>query len=276
MNPGIDAHTHEFIQTGKVDSKFGVAQEAIVQMVRAIANNPNINYKGLHAHIGSQIFDFEPFVAEVKVLLGLAAIIFKLLGVVTEELDLGGGLGVPYLTGEKEPDYDLFFRKIAEAINHEVKRLKLDSPKLIVEPGRSIVAQAGVTLYKIGVVKKIKGIRNYVMVDGGMSDNPRPILYQAKYEAVVANKAKAHKKFKATVAGRFCESGDVLLRDVLLAQPDRGDLLAVFTTGAYNYSMASNYNRVGRPAMVLVENGRAGLIVKRETKEDLVRNDIRI
>jgi diaminopimelate decarboxylase len=276
VNPGIEAHTHEFIQTGKIDSKFGVAQETLIPMVRAIVNNPSLNFKGLHAHIGSQIFDFPPFIAEAKLLLKLAKRLEDQLGVSVEEIDLGGGLGVPYLPSDDALDYESFFKHLAEAIKHESKKLKLKEPKIIFEPGRSIVGASGVTLYTIGVVKKIKGIRNYVMVDGGMSDNPRPILYQAKYDSVVANKAKAQKKFKATVAGRFCESGDVLLKDVYLAAPERGDVLAVFVTGAYNYSMASNYNRVGRPAMVLVDGGKAKVIVKRETKADLVRNDVKI
>ncbi len=276
VNPGIEAHTHEFIQTGKIDSKFGVAQEDLIGMVRTIDNNPFLTFRGIHAHIGSQIFDTKPFVAELKLLLDLAAKIKKTLEIDVEEIDLGGGLGAAYLPGENAPDFEGFFKEIAAVIHAESKKLKIELPKLVLEPGRSIVAQAGITLYRIGVIKKIKGIRNYVMVDGGMADNPRPILYGAKYEGLVANKAKEQKKFKATIAGRFCESGDVLIRDLSMAAPERGDLLAVFTTGAYNYSMASNYNRVSRPAMVLVGNKKHRLIVKRETKEDIVRKDVRI
>jgi diaminopimelate decarboxylase len=264
INPGIEAHTHEFIQTGQTDSKFGIAKKRAAEAVKAAQKVPYINFIGLHGHIGSQIFDVKPYAALVKLLAGL--------GIGIEELDIGGGIGIDYTGKDKPPAID----DLAVTVMGAFKKAwpVNPAPRLVLEPGRSIVGTAGVTVYTVGGVKKIPGIRKYVSVDGGMSDNPRPILYDAKYDALLANRAKDPKKEKVTVAGRFCESGDKLIKDIRLPQVKVGDLLAVFCTGAYNYSMASNYNRVGRPAMVLVNNGGAALIQKRESYEDLVLNDM--
>ncbi|MFA5839304.1 MAG: diaminopimelate decarboxylase [Candidatus Margulisiibacteriota bacterium] len=261
INPGIEAHTHEYIKTGTTDSKFGVPQNEIDAVVKEAKSRSNIKIVGLHAHIGSQIFDVQPFVDETKLLLELVDK-FEL-----TELDLGGGIGIPYLESEVAPDLEDFARRITAVLQGR------KDIKLILEPGRSIVGQAGVTLYTIGGIKEIPSIRKYVFIDGGMSDNPRPILYQAKYAAAIANRANLPKTETVTVAGRFCESGDILIRDINLQPITVGDILAVFCTGAYNYAMASNYNRVGRPAMVMVNNGKATIIVKRESYEDLTRND---
>jgi diaminopimelate decarboxylase len=262
INPGIEAHTHEYIKTATLDSKFGVPKDEIDTVVKAIHSKKNIRLKGFHAHIGSQIVDQKPFEDEVKLLLNLAK------KYQVKELDLGGGIGIAYLEKDPVPQIE----KIAEKIGSILK----NDPdiKLILEPGRSIVGTAGVTLYTVGAIKDIRGIRKYLFIDGGMSDNPRPILYQAKYDAIIANRADRPKNDKVTIAGRFCESGDILIKDIKLQKAEVSDVLAVFCTGAYNYSMASNYNRVCRPAMICVNNGQAKLILRRESNEDLIKNDL--
>lgn len=271
VNPGIDAHTHEFIQTGKVDSKFGIARENIVAAVKQAKGMNFIEFVGLHAHIGSQIFDVKPFLAEVDVLISLAIEVEQKAGEKVTELNVGGGVGIDYLGNENVPSVDSFVKQVVEHLEEKCDEGHFTKPKLILEPGRSIVGNAGVTLYTVGSVKEIPGIRTYVAVDGGMADNPRPILYAAKYDAVLANKAGSPKIGPITVAGRFCESGDKLIENLELPEVEARDLLAVFCTGAYNYSMASNYNRVTRPAMVLLNSGSAKLIVKRESYDDLVQ-----
>ncbi|MFH1826385.1 MAG: diaminopimelate decarboxylase [bacterium] len=261
VNPGIEAHTHEYIKTGCLDSKFGVPQNEIEQAVKEIKTRKNLNLVGFHAHIGSQIFDVKPFVDETKLLVKLA----EKYGV--KIISLGGGIGIVYTKADKPPT----IKEFAEAITAVVKGKDI---KLILEPGRSIVGPAGITIYTVGAIKDIPKIRKYVLIDGGMADNPRPILYQAKYDAFVVGKEDQKPAEEVTIAGRFCESGDVLISDIKLPKIEVNDLLAVSGTGAYNYSMASNYNRVPRPAMVMVNNGQAKVIVRRETYEDLVRNDL--
>ena len=262
INPGIEAHTHEYIKTGVVDSKFGVPGDEIDKAVKSARAKKNIKLLGFHAHIGSQIFELKPFVAETKLLLELSK------KHKTNTISIGGGLGAAYFETDKSPAIADLAKAIADALkdNRDLN--------LIVEPGRSIVCNAGITLYTVGALKDIPKIRKYVFVDGGMGDNLRPILYQAKYDALIANKAQEQAQEKVTVAGRFCESGDVLIKEINLPKVEVGDILAVLCTGAYGYSMASNYNRVARPAMVLVNNGKATLIVKRESCEDLVANDL--
>ncbi len=262
INPGIEAHTHEYIKTGTIDSKFGVPQNEIDDAVKAVQDKKLLSLVGLHAHIGSQIFDVKPFEDELKLLLGLVEK-YEL-----EQVSLGGGFGISYLSSDEPPQIEAVAERITKALKGK------DNIKLILEPGRSIVGTAGITLYTIGAIKDIPGIRKYILVDGGMADNPRPILYQAKYDAKIANKANDKPGEKVTVAGRFCESGDILIRDIKLPKIEVGDILAVLCTGAYGYSMASNYNRVGRPAMVLVNDRNATLIVKRETYDDLIANDV--
>ena len=262
VNPGIEAHTHEFIQTGQIDSKFGIGKDKIPEAIQLAGKMKHVNFIGLHSHIGSQIFDIQPFLAEIDILCGLAK------GNPVEEINIGGGLGIDHSGTDEVPTIDRF----AEEVVGHFK--ELSDARLILEPGRSIVGNAGVTLYSVGGVKEIPGIRKYVSIDGGMADNPRPILYDAKYSAVLANKARKPAAEKVTVAGRFCESGDKLIKDIELPKVEVGDILTVFATGAYNYSMAGNYNRVGRPAMVLVNNGAPTLILKRESNEDLTLNDV--
>ena len=261
VNPGIEAHTHEFIQTGKVDSKFGVPLDQLDSFVAEIKKLQLVSLKGFHSHIGSQIFDVAPFVEEAKLLLELT----NTYG--TEEIDLGGGIGIPYLAGETAPVLADFADQITAVFKGKTEA------KLILEPGRSIVGSAGVTLYTVGAVRDIPGVRKYLIVDGGMSDNPRYILYGAQYEAFPVSRPETPRSETVTIAGRFCESGDIIIKDGELPRVKAGELIAVAATGAYNYSMASNYNRVPRPAMVIVDRGDAALVVRRESYEDLVAND---
>lgn len=261
VNPGIEAHTHEFVRTGKVDSKFGVPLDQLDGLVKEVKKLKLVSLKGLHAHIGSQIFDVAPFVAETKLLVELTK------KYDTEEIDIGGGIGIPYLASDKAPVIAEFATRITKVIKGNT------DAKLILEPGRSIVGSAGVTLYTVGAVREIPGIRKYLIVDGGMSDNPRFILYGSQYEAFLVNQPEASKTETVTIAGRFCESGDIIIKDGKLPRAEAGDVMAVAATGAYNYSMASNYNRVPRPAMVIASRGDAELVVKRESYEDLVAND---
>ncbi len=275
VNPGIEAHTHEYIQTGRIDSKFGIGISEVLSAVKLADSKKFIEFRGLHAHIGSQIMDIKPFLLEAEVLLSLSKEIFDAHEFEVSEIDLGGGLGISY-TGEESPAIQSFAETISQKIIEKAKEYEISEPKLILEPGRSIIGNAGVTLYTIGGIKDIPQIRKYAFIDGGMGDNPRPMLYQAKYDAAIGGRVTEEGTEVYTIGGRFCESGDILIKDIKLGKLEVGDTLVVFCTGAYNYSMASNYNRVPRPAMVLVGNGDANLIVKRETAEDLVMNDVLI
>lgn len=276
ITPGIEAHTHEYIMTGQLDSKFGfnVPDGQAMKAIDMAIKMPNLNLKGIHCHIGSQIFDMQSYKHEVEITTSFIRQIKDETGYEAEELDLGGGFGV-YYTEEDDPatieDYaDMVFK----TLNKMVNELDIKMPKVIVEPGRSIIANAGITLYTVGAIKEIPGIRKYISVDGGMTDNPRLALYGAKYEAVIANKVFEKNSEVVSIAGKCCESGDMLIWDICLPHIVPGDIIAVLSTGAYNYSMASNYNRLTKPAVVLVKDGRADIIVKRETYEDLVRNDV--
>lgn len=273
INPGIEAHTHEFIQTGKVDSKFGISKERVLEAVKLAQKFKNVNFKGLHAHIGSQILDLLPYRKLTEIMLSLCKEIFNRTKFEVEEINIGGGLGITYVD-ESSPDINSLAEAVCDTLKTKCTELSIPRPKLILEPGRSIVGAAGVTAYKVRAVKDIPGIRKYILVDGGMGDNIRPMLYGARYDALVGNKAKAKAKEKVTIAGRFCESGDVLIKDLALPAVEVSDILVVLCTGAYNYSMGSTYNRVGKPAMVLVSNGDASLIVERESYEDLTKNDV--
>lgn len=269
--PGIEAHTHKFIQTGKLDSKFGIPIAQLSKAVRQIADSGSLEFIGLHAHIGSQIFKVKPFVVLAEKMSDLALELKKKTGQETRELNLGGGIGVAYTAADDPPEIESYIKGIAQAVK---KKLGHMNPKLIIEPGRSIVAQAGVNLYTVGNIKEVMGQKWYAAVDGGMADNIRPVLYGAKYEARVANKADLPAEEKVTLVGRFCESGDILIKDIKLPHLERGDTIAVAGTGAYGYSMASNYNRVCKPAMVMVSEGDARLIVRGETYKELMQNDI--
>ncbi len=276
IKPGIDAHTHNFIRTGQIDSKFGFALETgeAFSAVKEVLEQKNVTLKGVHCHIGSQIFEIEPFKAAAEVMLGFMAKVKEELCYEIKELNLGGGFGIRYLIDDDAKLYKTFMEQVSVTVKETCKRLKLNIPFIMIEPGRAIVGPAGTTLYTVGAVKTIPGIRNYVSVDGGMTDNPRYILYQSEYSIAVANKIDEPADYIATIAGRCCESGDLIQEDAKIQTPEAGDILAVFCTGAYNYSMASNYNRVPRPAVVMIKDGKPRLIIKRESYEDMVKNDI--
>lgn len=276
VTPGIDPHTHKKISTGSVESKFGIAigtGQAVETVLKAL-DLENIELCGYHCHIGSQIFDAEPFHTASEIMLKFIADIKDKYGYSPDMLNLGGGLGVRYVESEPEIDYYGELRKIAETIKKQCAQLQLDMPKILTEPGRSLVGDAGITLYTVGSVKEIKGYKNYVSVDGGMTDNPRYTLYESPYTVILASRPEDKKDFTATVAGRCCESGDLIQEDVAMPRPGRGEILAVLTTGAYNYSMASNYNRIPRPPVVMLNSERDYIAVKRETLEDICRLDV--
>ena len=275
LTPGIEAHTHSYIRTGQSDSKFGFSLEggmALEAARRALAK-PRLALRGFHCHIGSQIFEVESFEAAAAVMFDFLEKVRRELGYVAEELNLGGGLGIRYSGQDVSMDPAAYAERLGAFVAREAEARAYPEPLILIEPGRSIVGEAGTTLYTIGSSKDIPGIRTYVAVDGGMGDNPRVALYQAKYEAVIANRAGETPTRSVSIAGKCCESGDMLIWDLEVPEWRPGDILAVFSTGAYNYSMASNYNRLPRPAMVLVCDGRSDLIVRRETYEDLVRHD---
>ena len=276
IKPGIDAHTHQFIRTGQIDSKFGFALETGEAMaaVKLASTFDHIDLKGLHCHIGSQIFDIDPLVLAAEVLLGFIRQIRDETSIKIKELNLGGGFGIKYTEDDHPVPYNQYMEKVSQAVIQKCKELDLDVPYIFIEPGRSVVGEAGITLYQIGAIKEIPNIRTYVSIDGGMTDNPRYALYQSAYTAVVANKANLPATQTVTIAGKCCESGDLIQENTKIQTAEVGDILAVLSTGAYNYSMSSNYNRIPRPAVVMVKDGQARLIVKRESYEDLVRNDI--
>lgn len=276
ITPGVEAHTHEYIKTGQIDSKFGmaIATGQAIEFVRIANQQENIVVKGIHCHIGSQIFEVESFRHASEVMMDFIKQIKEEVGLNIAELNLGGGFGIYYKEGDTPAPLSNFADLIMATIKEKAAENGVNVPKIIVEPGRSISGTAGTTLYSIGSIKTIPGIRTYVAVDGGMGDNPRPALYQAKYEGMVANKADEPETNLVSITGKCCESGDMLIWDIQLPEVESGDILAVSSTGAYNYSMASNYNRLPKPAVVLVNDGEADVIVARETYEDLIRNDV--
>lgn len=276
IKPGIDAHTHNFIRTGQIDSKFGFALETgeAEEAFQKALTLPGIDLAGIHCHIGSQIFDIDPFEHAAHIMLEFAENMHCRYGCMIRELNLGGGFGICYLPSDDPTALESYMERVAKVVNNFCATKKLPVPHICIEPGRSIVGDAGITLYTVGTVKQIPGIRTYVSVDGGMTDNPRYILYGSDYEILCANKADKAKDTVVTVAGRCCESGDLLQENAPLQKVASGDILAVLCTGAYNYSMASNYNRVPRPAVIMVKDGTDRVIVKRESYDDLLRNDI--
>ncbi len=275
LTPGIDPHTHAAIATGKVDSKFGLAIET-GQADEAVAftlGKRNLRLDGFHCHIGSQIFDVKPFCDAARLMINYLAQIKQKTGFDAKILNLGGGFGVRYIESQPHIDVAAFIRAIAKFVDEEIRQTGIVRPQIVMEPGRSIVADSTLTVYSVGGVKQIPGFKNYVSVDGGMPDNPRYALYGSDYTVCLANRMKEKADFVCTVAGRCCESGDLLQENVELPLPKRGDYLAVLVTGAYNYSMASNYNRIPRPAVIGVKDGATFPILKRETFEDVARLD---
>ena len=276
INTGIDAHTHEYIKTAKDDSKFGysVYDETIYDLIADINNQSNLNFVGFHSHIGSQIFEKTSFFEAVKVVMEFTKKVQERLGLTISVLNLGGGFGVYYTEEDRPFELAEFLREYIEVVERESDNFGLDLTKVVIEPGRSLTCNAGSTLYSVGGVKKTFAGREYVFVDGGMADNPRYALYKAKYEAMLANKMSEEADTTYTVAGKCCESGDMLVMDANLPKAEQGDLLLVSSTGAYNYSMSSNYNRLPKLPVVFVKDGSSRLVVKGETLEDLIRQDI--
>lgn len=276
IKPGIDAHTHDFIMTGQIDSKFGVALETgeAMDIIKEAAALPHVQVVGVHCHVGSQIFDLEPFREAAEVMVNFMADVQDEVGLTLSKLNLGGGFGIQYVKTDDPVPYDKYMEAVSQVVKETAKKRNLPLPYILMEPGRSIVASAGITLYTVGNIKEIPGVRSYLSVDGGMGDNPRYILYQADYDFEIADRCTDEKTSVYTIAGKCCESGDLLGEHIPLQPAKRGDTLAVLATGAYNYSMASNYNRIPRPAMVMVKDGASRLVVKRETYEDIIKNDL--
>ncbi|MBW4617537.1 MAG: diaminopimelate decarboxylase [Desmonostoc vinosum HA7617-LM4] len=272
LTPGIECHTHEYIRTGQLDSKFGFDPNQLDELFSFVSKQPALNCVGLHAHIGSQIFERQPHRDLAVVMVQWLQKAAKY-GLNLTELNVGGGLGIRYTESDDPPSIEEWVKAICEVIQEACAAENLPLPKLLCEPGRSLIATACVTAYTIGASKVIPEIRTYIAVNGGMSDNPRPITYQSVYRAVVANKMSFPLTQTVTIAGKHCESGDILIKDAQLPKTEPGDILVVIGTGAYNYSMASNYNRLPRSAAVVVANGEANLILQRETYQDLIRQD---
>lgn len=276
IKPGIDAHTHNFIMTGQIDSKFGFALETgeAMEAVKKTFEFDNVELTELHCHIGSQIFDIDPFVSAAEVMMDFIGDIKKETGYTVSELNLGGGFGIMYTAEDNPTAYDNYMNAVSKAVIAKAEQYNMPVPYIYIEPGRSVVGEAGITLYTVGARKEIPNVRTYVSVDGGMTDNIRYALYESAYTVVNASKANQEANDKVTIAGKCCESGDLIQKDAFVADVQVGDTLAVLSTGAYNYSMASNYNRNPRPAIVMVKDGKARLIVKRETYENIIANDL--
>lgn len=279
INPGIEAHTHHFVQTATISSKFGfsISNGDAEKIVKHVKQFKNLNLIGLHCHIGSQIFEIKSFLIAVDKMLEFYKQLKDSYGYEFPTLNLGGGFGINYTELDPEiteKNYEEFIKLISERVIQKTSQLELQKPYLILEPGRSIVGRAGTTLYTIGSVKEIENVKNYIAVDGGMFENPRYALYQAKYKVIAPLKLNEKATKKYTIAGKCCESGDVIAEDVMLPEMNKGEMLAVLCTGAYNYSMASNYNRNLIPPVVIVENGKSEYMVKPQTYEDLIRNDV--
>ena len=275
ITPGIECHTHEYIQTGHLDSKFGFDLTQIDNAVELIVNDyTNLKLHGLHAHIGSQIFEKSIYGDEIEILVKEIARLDEKFGLKLDEINIGGGLGVKYVEADYPPSTYEVAEIVIKRLYECIEKYKIDAPALFIEPGRSIISTSGVTLYTLGSSKQVPKGKTYFAVDGGMADNARPSMYQAEYDAQIANKPDYELAQTVTVAGRFCESGDILIKNIKLPEIEEGDILCVYNTGAYNYSMASNYNRVQKPAMVLVNNSQSDIIIKRESLEDLIAHDI--
>ncbi len=276
LTPGIDTHTYEAVQTGQVDSKFGTAIETgqALELTKYALSLPNIELEGFHCHIGSQVFDGQTFCDSADIMLDYINTVRKETGFLATVLNLGGGYGVRYVESDPYLDIEESIAAVAAHIKAKAEEFNVPMPTILMEPGRSIVADAGLTLYTVGSVKTITGYKSYVSIDGGMTDNPRYALYGSQYTSCIANRANEVADFECTIAGRCCESGDLIAENVKLAKPERGDILAVMVTGAYNYAMASNYNRVPRPAIVALNEEGSKVVLKRETYADVAMNDV--
>ena len=276
ITPGVKSDSHDYIVTGKKDSKFGIPldDEVVFPAVEQAIKSPYVNFMGFHFHVGSQLHNNESHLKALDTALKLIKDTIDKFNFVTPELNIGGGFGIKYTEEDDKKSFAYFLDPIMEKIEKFSKGLDITRPEIVIEPGRSIVGEAGITLYTVGTIKNIKGIRKYVSVDGGMTDNIRPALYQAKYEGIAANKAGEPKTDVVTISGKCCESGDILIKDAYVAKLKRGDIFAVFSTGAYNYAMASNYNKNPIPATVLVKDGKSELIVKRQSYDHMIENEV--
>ena len=276
ITPGVKSDSHDYIVTGKKDSKFGfpLDEDVIFPAIEKAINSTYINFLGFHFHVGSQLHNNESHLKALNIALSLIKDTIDKYNYVTQELNIGGGFGIRYTDDDDKKPYAYFLDPMMKRIEEFSKDMNIKRPEIVIEPGRSIVGEAGITLYTIGTIKDIKGIRKYVSVDGGMTDNIRPALYQAKYESVIANKAAQPSNDLVTISGKCCESGDILIRDAYMPLAERGDILAIFSTGAYGYSMASNYNKAPFPATVLVKEGKSEIIVKRQTYEHMIANEV--
>ena len=276
LTPGIEAHTHDYIKTGQIDSKFGFAPvgETIMDAVKLALDCENLELRGLHCHIGSQIFEIQPYEDAVEVMLGFIKEIKEETGHIIPELDLGGGFGIHYTDEDKPKETRDYCTSILNKVDEVCEKLSIEKPILTIEPGRSIVGNAGTTLYTIGAIKEIEGVRTYVSVDGGMTDNIRPALYGAKYEMAIANKITDKCNNRVAIAGKCCESGDIFVNDICIQNPSIGDILAVFSTGAYGFSMSSNYNKSPKAAVVFVKDGVARVVSKRQSYEELLALEV--
>lgn len=275
LTPGIEAHTHDYIKTGQIDSKFGFTplDGNIIKAVKKALSFPNIELCGVHCHIGSQIFEIKPFIDAVDAMMNIIYDIKCETGFEAPELDLGGGFGIRYTEHDDPPQIEEFTSCILSEAEAKSKELGIKHPALTIEPGRSIIGNAGTTLYTAGSIKEVPGVRKYVAVDGGMTDNIRPALYNADYECAICGNIINNETEVVTIAGKCCESGDILIKDFKLGKVKSGDILAVFSTGAYCYSMASNYNKIPKPAVALVNGGTARLMCRRESYEDIIKNE---
>lgn len=275
IKPGIEAHTHDYIKTGQIDSKFGFGAEdgQGMEAIKEILAEPSLNLVGIHCHIGSQIFELQPYRDAVKVMIRFLKSVKQETGYLLTETNFGGGYGIHYLKDDKPFRPGEYVEAMLEEMESVCAQEGMTLPVFVIEPGRSIVGEAGTTLYTVGDIKHIPNVRTYVSVDGGMADNPRPALYQAKYTCVLAGKMNEPDTTVVSIAGRTCESGDMLIWNATLPEAEAGDIMAVFSTGAYNYSMASNYNMLAHPAVVLVKGGKAELMVERQSLQDLIKND---
>ena len=276
LTPGIEAHTHDYIKTGQIDSKFGFAPvgETIMNAVKLALDCENLNLKGLHCHIGSQIFETEPYKDAVEIMMNFMKEIKDQTGHIRPELDLGGGFGIHYTDEDKPREPKEYCEVILNKVDEVCSRLNIERPILTIEPGRSIVGNAGITLYTIGAIKNIEGVRTYVSVDGGMTDNIRPALYGAKYEMAIANKIDEKANTRVAIAGKCCESGDIFIEDICIQKPEIGDILAVFSTGAYGFSMSSNYNKNPKAPVVFIKDGVVRLVSKRQSYEELLELEV--
>ncbi|WP_027625799.1 diaminopimelate decarboxylase [Clostridium lundense] len=276
ITPGIEAHTHDYIKTGQIDSKFGftLLENETLRAAEQCIKSSNIDLVGLHCHIGSQIFETTPYEEEVDIMLSIIKEIKDKLNYELKELDLGGGFGIFYKEGDLPKATEEYCNAILDRALYKSEELNMKLPCLTIEPGRSIVGNAGITLYSVGSIKEIPEVRKYVSVDGGMTDNIRPALYNAEYECLLANNVENKEKQCITISGKCCESGDILIKDVNIPECHSGDILAILTTGAYGYSMCSNYNKILKPAVVFVKDGESKLICKRQSYEELIQNEL--